>query len=425
MRILMLGGGGREHALCWKIKQSPLCTDLIAAPGNAGIADLAHLAPELDIEDGEAVRRFCIAEKVDFVVIGPEAPLAAGVADILREEGIAVFGPSAQAAQLESSKTFTKEICDACGAPTASWARFDSLDAAKVFLMTSPVPVVVKADGLAAGKGVVVAQTTQEALEAVEHMFAGSLGQAGHSVVIEEFMPGEEASYFVLTDGVHVLPLASAQDHKRAFDGDEGPNTGGMGAYSPAPILSAEIEDQVLEQIIKPVIREMKARGIDYTGVLYAGLMIENGKARLVEFNARFGDPECQILMMRLQSDLVPALLACSIADEGYALKDMTLDWIDAPAITVVVASNGYPGSYEKGEIIHGVEEASAHGAVVFHAGTRTDGTVLLSNGGRVLNVCASGTDINAARQTAYSAVGQIDWPGGFYRRDIGWRALK
>ncbi|MEO1291318.1 MAG: phosphoribosylamine--glycine ligase [Pseudomonadota bacterium] len=425
MNILVLGGGGREHALVWKITQSPLVNRVIAAPGNAGIAQHADLAT-LDIEDGAAVVDFALAEAVDFVVIGPEAPLATGVADALRRAGIACFGPSAAAARLETSKTFTKEICDACGAPTAAWARFDAAEPALAYLAEHRAPIVIKADGLAAGKGVVVAMTDEEAAAAVDAMFAGAHGEAGASVVIEEFMEGEEASYFVLTDGESILPLASAQDHKRAYDGDEGPNTGGMGAYSPAPILTQAVEAQVLDEIIRPVIREMAARGTPYRGVLYAGLMIANGRARLVEFNARFGDPEAQVLMMRLASDLVPALIACGADTPPERLPEITLDWRPEPAMTVVMAAEGYPGSYAKGEVIAGIDanDGSAAETVVFHAGTRSVDGALLSNGGRVLNITSRGPSFADARDAAYAALGNIDWPGGFYRRDIGWRVL-
>ena len=416
VNILVLGGGGREHALAWKIRQSPLCDRLVCAPGNGGIAQIADCVA-LDILDGAAVVEFCRGEGVDFVVIGPEAPLAAGVADALSAAGIASFGPSAAAAQLEASKQFTKEICDACAAPTAAWAAFEDAEAARAYVRDQGAPIVVKADGLMAGKGVVVAMTEQEALAAVD----AALSEPGARIVVEEFMTGEEASFFVLTDGETVLPLATAQDHKRAFDGDEGPNTGGMGAYSPAPVMTAEVEQKALDRIVRPVIAEMARRGAPYRGVLYTGLMIEDGEPRLVEFNVRFGDPECQILMMRLASDIVPALQACA---DG-TLSRIALDWHADPAITVVMAARGYPNGYAKGEEIGGLETAAElEGVTVFHAGTKAADSAIRSNGGRVLNVCAAGVDLSVARDRAYRAVDAIDWPGGFFRRDIAWRAL-
>ncbi|TYO90718.1 phosphoribosylamine--glycine ligase [Oceanicella actignis] len=420
MNILILGGGGREHALAWAIARSPDCGKLICAPGNAGIAAVARCVPA-DIENPAAVIALCRAEDIDFVVIGPEAPLAAGVSDALREAGIAAFGPSRAAAQLEASKTFAKQICDACGAPTAAWARFEDPEAAKAHVRASGAPIVIKADGLAAGKGVVVAATEDEALAAIDEMFAGAFGAAGAAVVIEEFMPGEEASLFVLTDGEHVLPLPGAQDHKRAFDGDKGPNTGGMGAYSPAPALTPEIERRAIDEIVLPTIREMARRGAPYRGVLYAGLMIGPSGPRLVEYNARFGDPECQVLMMRLAGDILPALRACA---EG-GLEGVRLDWRPEPALTVVMAAKGYPGAYAKGEEIRGLEAAAADPDVeIFHAGTRAENGRILSNGGRVLNVTARGATLAEARAKAYEAIARIDWPGGFCRSDIGWRAL-
>lgn len=421
MHILILGGGGREHALAWKIAQSPMTERLTVAPGNAGIAGVAECI-DLPIEDGAAVAAWAATEGVSLVVVGPEAPLAAGVADTLRAADIPVFGPSGAAAQLEASKAFTKEICDARGAPTAAWARFTDADAALDYVRDQGAPIVIKADGLAAGKGVVVAMTLAEAEDAIRDMFAGAHGAAGAEVVIEEFMKGEEASFFVLTDGETVLPLATAQDHKRVGGGDTGPNTGGMGAYSPAPVMTPEVEAKALETIVRPTIAEMKARGTPYSGVLYAGLMIRDGTPRLVEYNVRFGDPECQVLMLRLASDLVPALLACA---QGR-LADISLDWSDHPAITVVMASEGYPGSYQKGTVIGGVDRANdVDGAVVFHAGTGNRDDQLIAAGGRVLNVSAAGPDLRVARDRAYAAIDRIDWPGGFCRRDIGWRALR
>jgi phosphoribosylamine---glycine ligase len=420
MNILILGSGGREHALAWAIKQNPKCDRLIVAPGNAGIAMLAECA-EFDIESGSAVVTFCEENAIDFVVIGPEAPLAAGVADATRAAGLLTFGPSAEAAKLEASKTFTKEICDACGAPTAAWARFTESAPAKDYVRAKGAPIVIKADGLAAGKGVIVAMDEATALDALDDMFGGSFGSAGADVVIEEFMAGEEASFFILSDGQNALPIGTAQDHKRAYDGDEGPNTGGMGAYSPAPVLTDALQAQVMDQIVRPTIAEMARRGTPYQGVLYAGLMIENGKARLVEYNARFGDPECQVLMMRLGAQALDMLLACA---EGR-LDQMQVNWADDHAITVVMAAKGYPGAYQKGTEIKGLEALPEDSFnMVFHAGTKANGPAILSNGGRVLNVTARGASLPEARQNAYALLDRIDWPDGFSRTDIGWRAL-
>ena len=420
MNILILGGGGREHALAWAIKQNPKCDRLIVAPGNAGIAQIAECAV-LDAEDGPQVVIFCEENAVDFVVIGPEAPLAAGVADALRAAGILCFGPSAAAARLEASKRFTKEVCDAAGAPTAGWARFSDVAAARDYIRAQGAPIVIKADGLAAGKGVIVAMTLDEALAGVDEILGGAFGAAGAEVVIEEFMQGEEASFFVLVDGETVLPIGTAQDHKRVGDGDTGPNTGGMGAYSPAPVLTAVIARQALEQIIRPTMAEMARRGTPYQGVLYAGLMIEDGRARLVEYNVRFGDPECQVLMMRLGAQALDLLLACA---EGR-LAEARVNWADDHALSVVMAAKGYPGTYEKGSEIKGLSalpEDSFH--QVFHAGTAGGDGRILARGGRVLNVTARGATLAEARARAYAMVDGIDWPGGFCRRDIGWRAL-
>lgn len=420
MDILILGGGGREHALAWAVAKSPECDRLVCAPGNAGIADVAECV-SLNIEDGAAVATFALTEGIEFVIVGPEAPLAAGVADALRDAGVKVFGPSREAARLEASKAFTKEICDAAKAPTAAYARFTEAEPAKAYVREQGAPIVIKADGLAAGKGVIIAETVKEAEDAIDDMLGGAFGAAGAEVVIEEFMTGEEASFFVICDGKTALPLATAQDHKRAYDGDEGPNTGGMGAYSPAPVMTAAVEARALAEIVEPTLAEMARRGAPYTGVLYAGLMIEDGVPRLVEYNVRFGDPECQVLMMRLGSDILPALVA---AAEGR-LAEATLDWSPDPAMTVVVAAKGYPGSYAKGEEIGGLDAAGAvEGVEVFHAGTQAAGDKVLSNGGRVLNVTARGATLAEARERAYEAVGKLDWPGGFCRRDIGWRAL-
>ncbi len=420
MNILVLGGGGREHALAWAIKQNPKCDRLIVAPGNAGIAQLAEVA-DIDILSGATVVTFCEENAIDFVVIGPEAPLAAGVADALEAAGILVFGPSAAAARLEASKAFTKEICDACGAPTAAWARFADPTPAKDYIRRMGAPIVVKADGLAAGKGVVVAMTVAEALAAIDDMFGGSLGAAGAEVVIEEFMTGEEASYFVLCDGIDVLPIGTAQDHKRVGEGDTGPNTGGMGAYSPAPVLTEAIAAQALDEIIRPCLAEMARRGTPYRGVLFAGLMIDHGRARLVEYNCRFGDPETQVLMLRLGAQLLDLLLATA---EGR-LAGAGVNWANDHALTVVMAARGYPGAYAKGSVIRGLDALPQNAReMVFHAGTAARDGAIIANGGRVLNVSARGATLAEAHARAYAMLDAIDWPEGFFRRDIGWRAL-
>lgn len=420
MNILILGSGGREHSLAWAVMQNPKCDRLIVAPGNAGIAQIADCAA-LDIENGGAVVSFAEENAIDFVIVGPEAPLAAGVADRLREAGVLVFGPSAAAAQLEASKSFTKEICDASGAPTAAYARFTEAEPAKAYIRKQGAPIVVKADGLAAGKGVIVAMDEATALEAIDDMFGGAFGGAGAEVVIEEFMEGEEASLFVLCDGEDILSVGTAQDHKRVGEGDTGLNTGGMGAYSPAPVLSAEIEERAMEEIIKPTVAEMKRRGTPFQGVLYAGLMIKDGQPRLVEYNVRFGDPECQVLMMRLGAQVMDLMHA---AAEGR-LSEARVNWADDHALTVVMAANGYPGSYQKGSVIKGLDGlVEDSGNMVFHAGTKTSDGQIVASGGRVLNVTARGNTLQEARDRAYAAVDGIDWPDGFFRRDIGWRAL-
>ncbi|MEQ9695743.1 phosphoribosylamine--glycine ligase [Shimia sp. SDUM112013] len=420
MNILILGSGGREHALAWAVMQNPKCDKLIVAPGNAGIAKIADCA-SFDIEDGGVVVNFAEENAIDFVIIGPEAPLAAGVADRLREAGILVFGPSEGAAKLEASKSFTKEICDAAKAPTAAYGHFTDAEAAKTYIREQGAPIVVKADGLAAGKGVIVAMDDQTALDAIDDMFGGAFGGAGAEVVIEEFMEGEEASFFILCDGKTALPIGTAQDHKRVGEGDTGLNTGGMGAYSPAPVLSDEIAQKALDEIIQPTIDEMAKRGTPYQGVLYAGLMIKDGEPRLVEYNVRFGDPECQVLMMRLGAQAMDLMHAA--AEERLA--EAQVNWADDHAITVVMAANGYPGSYDKGSVIKGLDglpEDSKN--MVFHAGTTAKDGAIMASGGRVLNVTARGATLQEARDRAYEMVEAIDWPGGFYRRDIGWRAL-
>ena len=420
MNILILGGGGREHALAWAAMQNPKCDKLIVAPGNAGIAGIAECA-NLDINEGAAAVNFCDENAIDFVIIGPEAPLAAGVADRLREAGILVFGPSAAAARLEASKGFTKEICDAAQVPTAAWARFTDAESARAYLREKGAPIVVKADGLAAGKGVVVAETLAQAEAAVDDMFGGAFGAAGAEVVIEEFMTGEEASFFVLCDGEAALPIGTAQDHKRVGEGDTGPNTGGMGAYSPAPVMTPEVTARALEEIVKPTLREMARRGTPYQGVLYAGLMIEDGAPRLVEYNVRFGDPEAQVLMMRLGAQAFDLMHA---AADGR-LEEARVNWADDHAMTVVMAARGYPAAYEKGSVINGLDGLAEDGFhMVFHAGTARASGKFTAAGGRVLNVTARGASLQEAAERAYGMIERIDWPEGFYRRDIGWRAL-
>ena len=421
MRILVVGGGGREHALCWAISASPLCTKLFCAPGNAGIAEVADCV-EVGAEDIPGQVALAQRLKIDFVVIGPDAPLVAGMADAFTAAGIKVFGPSKAAAQLEGSKGFTKELCRKHGIPTAAYERFTDLSAAEAYIKKQGAPIVVKADGLAAGKGVIVAETVEQAIAAARDMLEGNrFGASGASIVVEEFMEGEEVSLFALSDGEHVLPLVGAQDHKRAFDNDKGPNTGGMGAYSPVPILDPAMFDRSMREIVLPTVAAMKAQGMPFKGVLFAGLMIGKNGPRLVEYNCRFGDPETQVLMMRLKSDIVPALIAC--ADGG--LKHFDLRWSDETALTVILATKGYPDSYPRGSEIRGLDAAAkVPGVQIFHAGTQRDGDRILANGGRVLNVTATARTVQEARERAYRAVDLIDWPEGFCRRDIAWRAV-
>jgi phosphoribosylamine--glycine ligase len=420
MNILLIGSGGREHALAWKIAASPLLDRLYCAPGNAGIAKEAEIVA-LDIADHAAVIAFCRSHRIELVVVGPEAPMVAGLVDDLTAAGIKSFGPTKAAARLEGSKGFTKDLCKANNIPTAAYARFTAAAPAKTYARTQGAPIVVKADGLAAGKGVVVAETIAEAEAAIDMMFAGGLGAAGTEVVIEEFLAGEEASFFALCDGETAIPLATAQDHKRAFDGDTGPNTGGMGAYSPAPVMTPELTKRTMDEIVRPTVAAMKAMGAPFKGVLYAGLMIAADGPKLIEYNVRFGDPECQVLMLRLMSDLVPAMLASA---DGV-LKNFDLRWYPDPALTVVMAAKGYPGDYRRGSVIEGLDAAAAvEGVEVFHAGTKADGSRILANGGRVLNVCALGKTVAQAQARAYAAVDRIRWEDGFCRRDIGWRAV-
>ena len=421
MKILLIGSGGREHALAWAISASPLCDTLFIAPGNPGTAHCGENVV-VDIADHAAVVAFCRLQGIHLVVVGPEGPLVAGIADDLRAAGIKVFGPSKAAAQLEGSKGFTKELCAEFGIPTAGFGRFSDAASAKAYVASQGAPIVIKADGLAAGKGVIMAQTLDEANEAIDMMFSGSFGAAGAEVVVEEWMVGEEASFFALCDGTHALALASAQDHKRVGDGDTGPNTGGMGAYSPAPVMTPTLTERVMAEIIRPTLAGMAKRGTPFQGVLFAGLMITAQGPKLIEYNTRFGDPECEVLMPRLKSDIVPALLAAcdGVLDQG------DLRCRDEAALTVVLAAKGYPAKPETGSVIQGVEKAEALDEVlVFHAGTKLSNGDLVANGGRVLNVVALGKSVGEAQARAYEAVDKIDWPGGFCRRDIGWQAVK
>lgn len=419
MRVLLIGSGGREHALAWKLAQSPLMTEFYAAPGNPGIAEHATLAA-LDIDDHDAVVAFCKERAIDFVVVGPEAPLVAGIADKLRAEGIAVFGPSAAAAQLEGSKGFTKDICARYDIPTGAYQRFNNAPKAKAYVRAQGAPIVVKADGLAAGKGVTVAMTIDEALAAIDDCFEGAFGEAGAEVVIEAYLDGEEASFFCLCDGKHALALATAQDHKRVGDGDTGPNTGGMGAYSPAPVMTPDMVDRTMKDIIEPTMRGMAESGHPFSGVFFAGLMITAKGPELIEYNVRFGDPECQVLMMRLKSDLLPLLLACA----NGTLDQVNAEWSDDAALTVVMASKGYPGSYAKNTPISALP-ADADEAKVFHAGTALKDGALIATGGRVLAITATGKTVSEAQKRAYAVAGQVRWENGFYRSDIGWRAVE
>ena len=422
MRVLVVGSGGREHALCWSIAASPLLTKLWCAPGNPGITEVAECVG-IGVMDIAALVAFAQDNAVDLVVPGPEAPLVAGLVDAMEEEGIPCCGPTAAAAQLEGSKAFTKELADAADIPTARWERFDDAEAARAFVRRRGAPIVIKADGLAAGKGVVVAQTEAEALAAIDAMMNDLVfGESGSSVVIEECLVGEEVSLFALCDGEHAVLLGSAQDHKRVGDGDTGPNTGGMGSYSPVPAFSPALEQACFDRFIKAALAEMARRGTPFRGILYAGLMLTDDGPKLIEFNARFGDPECQVLLMKLRSDLLPALAAACDGELGH----FDLRWHDRASVSVVMAARGYPDAPERGSVIRGLDRAAAvPGAMVFHAGTEAmaDGTIR-AIGGRVLTICATGETISEARDTAYRAVDAIDWPEGFCRRDIGWRAL-
>lgn len=419
MRVLVIGSGGREHALAWKIAQSPLLTKLFVGPGNAGTAAIAENVP-LDINNHGEVIAFAKAHNIDFVVVGPDAQVVAGLGDDIRAAGFVCFCPSKAAGQLEGSKSFTKALCDEFDIPTAGYARFTDEASALAYIYTQGAPIVIKADGLAAGKGVTVAMDVEEAEEAIIDCFSGAFGASGAAVVIEDFMEGEEVSLFVLCDGETLLPLTTAQDHKRAFDGDTGPNTGGMGAYSPAPVMTKEQFDFVMDKIVAPTARGLAKRGTPYQGVLYAGLMLTDEGPKLVEYNARFGDPETQVMMMRMESDLLPLLHATATG----TLKGHEVTWKDAFALTVIMATNGYPGAYGKGSEIRNAEGLDTADLTVFHAGTSRDGTRLLANGGRVLNVTALGQTVKEAQIRAYRGVDAVDWPEGFARRDIGWREI-
>jgi phosphoribosylamine--glycine ligase len=419
MRVLLIGSGGREHALAWKLAASPLLTKLYAAPGNPGIAREAELV-KLDIADHAAVAAFCKNNAIDLVVVGPEGPLVAGIADDLRDQGIRVFGPSKRAARLEGSKGFTKDLCAKYDIPTAAYGRFTDLAAAKAYVEKVGAPIVIKADGLAAGKGVTIAMTLDEARAALDACFDGAFGDAGAEVVVEEFMTGEEASFFCLCDGTTALPFGTAQDHKRVGDGDIGPNTGGMGAYSPAPVMTPEMVERTMREIVEPTMRGMAVSGAPFAGILFAGLMITDKGPKLIEYNTRFGDPECQVLMMRLKDDLLVLLNA---AVDGQ-LAHSSVRWRDEAALTVVMAARGYPGTPEKGSVIRGLDEAAGDGVEIFHAGTAINGGALVANGGRVLNITASGKTVGEAQSRAYAALDRIDWPQGFCRRDIGWQAV-
>ena len=420
MNVLVIGSGGREHALCWSLAASPILGKLYCAPGNPGIAAVAECVALTANQPDELVA-FALDRKIGFVVVGPEVPLIAGLADRFEAAGIKSLGPSAAGAILEGSKGFVKDLCADFGIPSGQYRRFHDPDAAKAYATTLGLPVVIKADGPAAGKGVIIAETKEDADQAIDSMFDGAFGTAGREIVVEEYLDGEEASFFALTDGEHVLPLAGAQDHKRAFDGDKGPNTGGMGAYSPAPVLTPEVAEKTIERILKPTVRAMKERGRPYVGVLFAGLMIKDGEPKLIEYNCRFGDPETQVILPRLKSDLLTVLLAT----RDHVLNQIDLRWHDEVALTVVMAAKGYPGDYAKGSQIRGLEAAAKlPGVQIFHAGTATKDGKIVANGGRVLNITATAATVREARERAYAAIDAIDWPEGFCRRDIAWRAL-
>ncbi|WP_375663232.1 phosphoribosylamine--glycine ligase [Bartonella sp. CL266QHHD] len=420
MNILLIGSGGREHALAWKIAASPLLTKLYCAPGNPATTEFGENI-NLNIDDHSLVIAFCKAHSIDLVIVGPEAPLVAGITDSLNSANICVFGPTQKAAQLEGSKAFTKDLCRKNNIPTGSYQCFNDASKAKAYIQQQDVPIVIKADGLAAGKGVVVATTMEEAFNAVDACFKSTFGDAGNKIVVESFLEGEEASFFCLCDGKVALPFGSAQDHKRVGDGDIGANTGGMGAYSPAPIMTKEIVNRTLKEIVEPALKSMKEMGAPFKGILFVGLMITQKGPELIEFNVRFGDPECQVLMMRLKDDILPIFLA---AAQGK-LENKPLRWSEKAALTVVMAANGYPDSPQKGTVIRNVDQVNSLPDVkVFQAGTVLRDGELIANGGRVLNITATGKTITHAQKRAYEAVDCIDWPEGFVRRDIGWRAV-
>jgi phosphoribosylamine--glycine ligase len=421
MNVLVIGSGGREHALCWALRGSQLCDRLFCAPGNAGIAEIAECV-SVQAENVAGLVTFAVGHGIEFVIVGPEAPLVMGLVDRLEEAGILAFGPTAEAAAIEGSKGFMKELCERRGVPTAEYARFDEPDAAKEFILRHGAPLVVKADGLAAGKGVMVCHNENEAYAAIDRiMTERAFGEAGAQVLIEDFLTGEEVSFFALVHGERAIPLASAQDHKPALDGDQGPNTGGMGAYSPAPIVTEAVSDDIMARIILPVARGLAEDGRPYSGVLYAGLIFTNRGIKVLEFNARFGDPECQPLLLRLRSDLLTTLVACA---EGR-MDEIELAWHTDPALVVVMATHGYPGHYGRGSIIRGLDAArQVPGVTIFHAGTKLENGHVVANGGRVLGVAALADSIAEAQARAYEAVDRIDWPEGFCRRDIGWRAM-
>lgn len=420
MNVLVIGSGGREHALTWAISSSPLLNELYCAPGNAGIADVATCV-EIGVNDFDGIIAFCKEKKIDFVVVGPEDPLVNGLVDRLDAEGIKSFGPNAAAAQLEGSKGFTKDLCADYDIPTADYGRFANAREAKAYVEKHGAPIVVKADGLAAGKGVIMAETDEQANEAIDEIFGGKFGGAGAELVIEEWLEGEEASFFALCDGTHAIPLATAQDHKRVGDGDTGLNTGGMGAYSPAPVVTETMSLVIMDRIVRPTLAAMAEKGMPFKGVLFVGLMITKDGPKLIEFNVRFGDPECEVLMMRLMSDILPALVAC----HDGTLDQVELEWNDEAALTVVMASNGYPEAYEKGSEIKNLDAAASdEGVEIFHAGTKAEGRAVTAIGGRVLAVTALGRSVSKAQEKAYAAVDKIDWPEGFCRRDIGYRAI-
>ncbi len=421
MKILVVGGGGREHALVWKIAQSPLVETIYCAPGNPGTATLAENVA-IGVDELDVLLEFALAEKIDLTVVGPEQPLSLGIVDLFEEHGLKVFGPRKNAAIIEASKAFSKDLMRKYDVPTAAYGVFSEIGPAVAFIEQTGAPIVVKADGLAAGKGVIIAQTRDEAVAAVTDMLSGNaFGTAGSRVVIEEFLTGEEASFLAITDGRHIIPLASAQDHKAIFDNDQGPNTGGMGAYSPAPVVTPAVHKNAMEQVLRRAVDGMAAEGRPYRGVLYAGLMVTGGQAKTLEFNARFGDPECQPLLMRMKSDIVPVLLAVATGD----LSGVEIEWHDKAAVCVVMAAEGYPGDYRKGDVISGLDEAAElDGVYVFHAGTSLKDGRCVTNGGRVLGVTALGDTVQDAIARAYEGVGRITWPGVQFRRDIGKKAI-